>query len=151
MTPTTTIRAQLDQADGNTRDLTLGVDPDGALWLDLDTNPTGADADNPHVLHLRTDQVVAIGLLHLAREAWPDRTSMWDMPTNLAVVLGDLSRGLRDGSALIDGGKATLARELGNLLLMAARYCDDLGISLTDAIAAATEAQQAYRGKRDAS
>lgn len=108
-------------------------------------------------------------LLTAARTAWPDPTDLGDMPTNLGAVHGDICHATRELVAthrlprvtMTDAATsisrlndqmarrrelaADLTRELGNLILTAARYLDDLGIGLPDAIDAATAAQHAYR------
>lgn len=87
-------------------------------------------------------------LLAIARDAWPLSTPLaCHMPTTLAVVLGDFARLVRDGGDP-DATNSAASRELGNLILNALRYADDLGLDVDDCIASAAAAQRAYRERR---
>jgi hypothetical protein len=92
----------------------------------------------------RTIGTPSQALLSLARDAWPDPTPPEQMCTNLLVILGDLARCLRSyaETGLVP---ADVDRELGNLVLNALRYADDLFRDVDQAVVAAAAAQRVWR------
>ncbi len=98
-------------------------------------------------------------LLAKAREIWgPDRLELPDIVVRLQVGVGDLARVARDfaklrwsylppephRSGLEQAAYAELRKELGNLIFSTIRWCDDLGLSPEECVAAAMEAQQRF-------
>lgn len=81
-------------------------------------------------------------LLAQARAVWPEGERVDRMPTILAVIVGDYARAIRD--LPLDFNRQA-KRELGNLVLTALRYADDLGLHVDDCVEDALEAQERWR------
>lgn len=84
-------------------------------------------------------------LLALGREIWGNqRLELTQITDRLMAVVGDISRASRDHD---EGGELNtneVAKEFGNLILSAIRWCDDLGIDLDTALVLGTVAQRKY-------
>lgn len=88
-------------------------------------------------------------LLGLSRAIWRgDRLGLPEISTCVAVVCGDLARQARAANEGQPVDLAEAGKELGNLILSAVRWCDDLGLDPSECIAAAAEAQRAYAAAR---
>jgi hypothetical protein len=61
-----------------------------------------------------------------------------------ATVVGDIARLARDQREGQELDRTALAKELGNLMLSAPRWADDLGLDLQECLQAADDAQRRY-------
>lgn len=85
-------------------------------------------------------------LLQQARKIWGDeRLSLEEIIIRLGVVTGDLHRLARDRAEGQSVDEAELKKELGNVLFSTIRWCDDLGLSPTECIELAKQAQINYQ------
>lgn len=88
-------------------------------------------------------------LLAHARTIWGDHHD--DLPTiavALTVVTGDIARGARAAQEGRPDAIGHVGKELGNLILSAVRWCDDLGLDPAECVARGAEAQRAYVARR---
>ena len=100
-------------------------------------------------------------LVDLGREIWGDHRYRLDEIVNRMMVgVGDLARLARDGeprpTSVRDGratSSSTVARdewryevkkELGNIIFSTLRWCDDLGLDVTECLTLAIEAQRKF-------
>jgi hypothetical protein len=81
-------------------------------------------------------------ILAEARKIWPERMSLTDIAVCLTVVTGDVARCARGAKKDFD---EDIAKELGNLIASAVRWCDDLRRDPEDCVELALEAQREYR------
>lgn len=90
-------------------------------------------------------------LIALGRDIWGDRRIyLADLPVLAAVIVGDLARIARTHTENGHVDNADLEREVGNLILSATRWADDLGLNPDQCIAAAAAAQRAYVARLEA-
>ena len=88
-------------------------------------------------------------LLREARTIWgQQRMALPEVAIAAGVVCGDLCRCARDHQEGRHVSADDLMRELGNLILSAVRWSDDLGLIPADCVTSAISAQRAYVGSR---
>jgi hypothetical protein len=89
-------------------------------------------------------------ILDQARAIWgPTPTPLPHMAVVLAVVCGDIARAARDHTEGRHLDDTELAKELGNLVLTAVRFMDDLGYRPGHCIGLAADAQATYARERE--
>lgn len=84
-----------------------------------------------------------------ARAIWGDRRmTLIEVAIATVVVSGDICREARRESEGGEADMAEVAKELGNLMLSAPRWADDLGLSIDECIDRALAAQREYVRRR---
>ena len=82
-------------------------------------------------------------LLIIAREIWGSPRMMpGEICVAMAVVHGDICRAVRDDN------RSELTKEMGNMILSAIRWCDDLGLDLGECLDAAERCQREFVARR---
>ena len=81
-------------------------------------------------------------VLAKGRQIWPEEMTLGDIAVALTVVTGDVARGARGAKK---DREEDIAKELGNLIASAVRWCDDLGLDPERCVELAFAAQQKYR------
>jgi hypothetical protein len=90
-------------------------------------------------------------LLRQARAVWGIQPMpLVEIAVALGVVHGDICRQARRQAEGQDVHAEELAKELGNLILSAVRWCDDLGYRVGDCVGLAAEAQASYARRLEA-
>src|SRR5437764_4307593 len=71
--------------------------------------------------HWRIHGLTLADILNKERRIWPEKTPLEKIAVNLAVVTGDVARCARGAKKDAD---EDIAKELGNLIASAVRWCD---------------------------
>lgn len=110
-----------------------------------------SEPENEGTCKNATQAAVAV-LLETGRDIWGDsETRCEDLPIRLAVMVGDIARVVRDADeARAPVDQDEIAKELGNFVLSAIRWADDLGLDPVECIELAAEAQRRYVAKQEA-